>query len=166
MVRAVPFILLPFLAFMPAAHADDYPARKPGLWEITMNMGHSPPRVSRMCIDAATDAEMRDKGMNTVVENCSRRDIYRSGDVLTADTVCRFGTTERTTHTVTTFIGDAAYRTISTSHAEPPTAGRADTAMTVDGKWLGACGPDMVPGDITTPAGKVNIRSMPRGVPK
>ena len=43
--------------FSLAARADDFPARKAGLWEITMTMAGSAHKTG-FCIDAATDAAM------------------------------------------------------------------------------------------------------------
>jgi hypothetical protein len=161
MVR-LPFALAALLALPQAARATDYPPRHPGLWEITMTMsgGQTPPHASRMCIDAATDARMQEIGMNATGKVCSRHDIHRDGNVLTIDSVCKFGNTEMTNHDVITFTGDTAYHGEIKSHANPPLYGPADKTMTQDAKWVGPCPADMQPGDITTPMGKMNILTM------
>jgi len=149
------------LTLAPAAYADDFPARKPGLWEITMNTGRTPPQVMRFCIDAATDAEMRNIGQNAGSGACGRPTMQRSGNVLTSDTVCHVGTSEMITHTVTTLNGDAGYHADIAIRINPPTPGGGVQNMTQDAKWSGPCGAGMKPGDIMTPQGKMNIRDMP-----
>lgn len=147
----------------PAAWADDMPSRKPGLWEVSMHMGANlPPQTMKLCVDAATDAAMFKMGMNAAQGMCSRNDMHRSGNVVTMDSQCKMGETQTTTHVVVTFTGDSAYTTDIKSHMDPPIMGRADVAMTQDGKWTGPCPADMQPGDVIAPNGmKMNPTSMP-----
>jgi hypothetical protein len=151
---------LPFV-LTAEAFADEFPARKPGLWEITTNINGSPPDVARLCIDAATEAELLKKAESTMGSICSRHDVHRSGNIVTSDSVCRPMSSETTSHAVATFTGDAAYTTITTLHYNPPFMGRTDQNMTQDGKWLGPCGADMRPGDMVTRGKKVRIGTTP-----
>jgi len=68
-----------------AVLAVDLPARKPGLWEVTLNMagGKIPPRAMKFCTDAETDASLYKLGMNAAQGMCSRHDIQRSGNNVT-----------------------------------------------------------------------------------
>ena len=146
-----------------SARADDYPPRKPGLWEITMNLAsaHAPPMVSKMCIDTATDAALYKIGSDAPGIQCSRRDIVRSGQTMTIDSVCNMGNRTFTTHAITVFTDDVAYHTDNTSHIDPPlTPGQAETKTSQDAKWVGPCPADMKPGDMMLPNGvKMNILS-------
>ena len=150
-------LLLPALA----AHAEDFPARKPGLWEITTTTDKASPQVIRMCTDAALEADFLKKARQTTDSTCSRHDSHRSGNVLTDDSVCRPLSSETTAHMVTTFNGDGAYTTVITSHYTPPFMGKADSAMTQDAKWLGPCGAGLVPGDMIVGGQKINIAPKP-----
>jgi hypothetical protein len=144
-----------------AARADEFPARKPGLWEITTTLKGSPPDVARLCIDAATEAELLKNAKSTMATICSRHDIRVNGNIATDDSVCRPMSSEQTSHAVTTFNGDAAYTTVTTSHYNPPFMGKVDTSTTQDGKWMGPCGPDMQPGDMITRGRKLHIGGKP-----
>jgi len=120
-----------------AAHADEFPARKPGLWEITTTQKGSPPDVARLCIDVATEAELLKNAKSTMATICSRHDIRVSGNIATDDSVCRPMSSEQTSHAVTTFNGDAAYTTVTTSHYKPAIYGQGrhehDAGREVDG---------------------------------
>jgi Protein of unknown function (DUF3617) len=145
------------------ALAVDLPARKPGLWEVTLNLagGKMPPRVMKFCTDAETDAALYKLGMNAAQGMCRRNDIQRSGNIVTMDSECKLGDVTLTSHAVMTFTGDAAYHTDIQSHFNPPMAGHSESSMTQEAKWAGACPADMQPGDMTGPNGmKMNLKSV------
>ena len=145
-----------------AALAVDLPARKPGLWEVTLSMagGKMPPQVMKFCTDADTDAALYKFGMNAAQGMCSRNDIQRSGNVVTMDSECKMGDMTMNSHAVMTFTGDAAYHTDIQSHFNPPMAGRSELSMTQEAKWAGACPADMKPGEMIGPNGmKMNLKS-------
>ena len=132
-----------------AAGAIDYPPRKPGLWQMSVDTGRGPAQTMQYCIDAATDAALMKMGQASMGQACSKFDARRSGTTVTTDSVCNMGNAEVTTHSVTTFTGETATHTVATSHFSPPMpGGMADATMTRDGKWMGPCGPDMQPGDM------------------
>jgi hypothetical protein len=141
MVRSMPLLAALLVALPAGAFADDYPMRKPGLWEITITIKGSPGRVSQLCLDAATEADMIKKGEATKASICSRHEMHRSGNVYTADSVCRPTSSETTSHSVTTVTSDTSYTMAITSHHNPPLMGHADQEITQEGKWLGPCGP-------------------------
>jgi len=152
-------------AALPAAAANfaDYPPRRPGLWEMTIDSGRGQQQVVQYCVDAATDAALQKMGQASMGGMCSRVEMHRTGATLTADATCRMANSEVTTHSVTTFTGDTASHTVSTSHFNPPMAGgMADSKMTQDGRWLGACAADMRPGDMIINGNKMH---MPMGAP-
>jgi Protein of unknown function (DUF3617) len=160
MIRAL-ILANSLLVLTVTALADEFPARKAGLWEITTNTGGSSPAVTRLCLDDATETELLKKGNATMNTICSRHEVHRNGNVVTQDSVCRPMSSEVTARAVTTFTGDAAYTTQTTSHYDPPFMGRADQNITQDGKWLGPCGSDMRPGDMIVRGRKLNVLTTP-----
>jgi hypothetical protein len=155
--------LASLLALGAAAHAQDFPPRKPGLWQIDMTMpgGPMPAQQMKMCIDAATDAEMHKMGLNASQGMCSKPDISRSGNTVTVNSSCKMGDTQTSTQAVTKFTADTAYHTDVNTKFNPPMAGRAEQAMAQDAKWSGPCPADMEPGDVVMGNGmKVNIKQV------
>ncbi len=144
-----------------AAFADEPPARKAGLWEITIVVGSDPPRVSRLCLDDATEANLNAKSSDTMKQICSRFEAHRAGNTYTQDSVCRPMRSTQTSHSVMTFKSDSEYTLVSTSHFDPPSMGQTETTTTQTGKWLGACEPDMKPGDMVADGHKMNIGAKP-----
>jgi len=153
-MRASAILLSCCVASFPAtAWASDMPARKPGLWEVSMHMDavNAPTEVTKLCLDAATDAAMQ--GLAPTSSNCGKKEMRRDGDVVTSDSVCKFGGTEMTSHAVATFSGDTAYHVEITTQYNPPMKGRGESTITQDAKWVGACPADMRPGDVIAPNG-------------
>jgi hypothetical protein len=167
-------LIVPVLALATAtpALAIDLPARKPGLWELKMTMeGRKlPPQTLQHCIDAATDKEMNTIGANKSAERCAKQDVQRSGSTITIDSVCALGQGTSTSHAVVNGSFDSAYTVKVTSRREGGPAipkMPAETNMTIEATWLGACKPDQKPGDMIMGNGmKMNVRDLPRGMPK
>jgi len=154
-MRILPILLSCGAAWVAgAAWADDMPARKPGLWEVTMHMdaANMPTEVTKLCVDTATDAAMQ-RLATTGSSNCSKKDMHRAGDVVTSYSVCTFGGTEMSSQAVATFSGDAAYHVDIKTKYNPPMQGHGESTMTQDAKWVGACPADMRPGDVVAPNG-------------
>jgi hypothetical protein len=156
-------LLLTAALILPAtpSRADDYPARKAGLWEISTDPKGPRPMVTRLCTDAATETDLLKKGQATMAEICSRHDMHRSGNAVTTDSVCRPMSSEVTSHSVTTYSGDSAYTTVITSHYNPPFMGKTDSTTTQEAKWLGQCGADMQPGDMIVGGKKLRAGGRP-----
>jgi len=144
------------------ARAQDFPPRKPGLWQMEMTISVAPrPQQMKMCIDAGTDAEMYKMGINAAQGMCDKPLISRKGSTVTIDSTCQMGEMHTTTHAVTRFTGDTAYHTEASTKVAPPVAGGGDSTVVQDGKWVGPCPADMVPGDMTMANGmKMNVRQM------
>jgi hypothetical protein len=165
MNRVIPVILAAAASVALMAQTDQMPKRKPGLWEMTMATNDpgapaSPPPM-KMCVDAATDAEMYKFSMGQAKQNCSKSDIKSDGTTVVMDGDCTYGASRMTTHATMKFAGDTAYHTDIRRHFDPPLYGRSDTSMTQDGKWVGACPAGMQPGDMIAPNGqKTNMRTM------
>ena len=100
------------LLFAGAASALDYPPRKPGLWEMSIQSedgaSKAPAMQTQQCIDAATDKAMRDMGSSTGQQACSKQDMRTEGGRIVVDSVCKIGATTATTHAVVS--GDIEHR--------------------------------------------------------
>jgi hypothetical protein len=169
MRRCIPAIVLGMLIVGPAA-ALDLPARKAGLWEITMAAEGPQPmgQTMQQCIDAATDKLLNDK-FSGMQPDCSQRDMNRSGSTITVDSTCKIADRETHTHMVIEGDFDSAYTmkiatSIDGDQARGQQAIKRD--MTLKAKWLGPCRPGQKPGDIEMPNGmKMNILDVPGSAP-
>jgi hypothetical protein len=162
------FAVLAMLVPSFAIAAMDVPARKPGLWQMTMTFeGRNLPQQSiKQCIDASTDKLMNSMGGELQKENCSKQDMQRVGNTIVADSVCKFGAGTSISHAVMTGDFNSAYTVKIDSKHEgatmPGMPARGDTKMTVEAKWLGPCTADQKPGDMIMGNGmKMNIRDVP-----
>jgi hypothetical protein len=142
-----------------AVRAADLPHRRPGLWEITrINVdANNPARISKICIDAATETLLRDMGASVAKSICSKTAVSTSGNAVSVDSVCQLDRSRLTNHTVITFTSDTTYHHVAATHFDPPLFGRADSTSEMDGRWLGPCTADMRPGDVLTAMGKINL---------
>jgi Protein of unknown function (DUF3617) len=143
-------LLLSGCALCHGASADDLPARKAGLWQLTRSPPRPeyPPTVQKICLDAATDALLYKAGTAWGRQACSKLDIHRSGSAVEVNSVCKMGASQATTRDVTTLSGDSAYHEDIAVHFDPPVGKTSDSTTKQDAKWIGACPADMKPGDI------------------
>jgi hypothetical protein len=145
---------LAILGAVCSVQAADPPKQKPGLWQMTTVQNGAPEQTLKVCIDEKTGDFYL--GAQEMQKACSKLETHVTGSTVTRDAVCKFGQTQVTTHGVTTFQGDSAYRAEAHSHWDPPMAGRSDTSSTITGKWLAAsCGAGMRPGDVMMSNGKI-----------
>jgi hypothetical protein len=147
--------------FCGAALADDYPSRKPGLWEVTIAAAGAPAHKMQMCIDAATDQLFHTVGTDLRTKHCAQNDVKVNGAVVTSDSVCKIHGTTVTTTATTNFTSDSAYHSDIKTHFDPAVLGKTDEAMTQDGTWSGPCPADMKPGDLVLANGiKINVKTL------
>ncbi len=141
---------------VPAAAAD-LPLRKSGLWDIKLSIEGRPIAQSfQQCVDPETDAIMQASASNIGSQSCSKRDIVKSGDRMTIDSVCNVAGKTATSHAVVTGSFDSAYSMTVASQSDAGTIN-----LTVAGKWLGPCEAGQKPGDLILPGGmKLNLRDM------
>jgi hypothetical protein len=154
-----------------ASAAMDVPARKAGLWQMTMTFeGRSlPQQTIKQCIDAATDKLMNSMGGGQMQkQNCSKQDMQRVGDTIVVDSVCKTGMGNGTSvsHAVVSGDFNSAYTVKVESKTEgatrPGMPPGGTMKMTVDAKWLGPCAAGQHPGDMIMGNGMtINIRNMP-----
>ena len=71
-----------------AAHAQDLPARKPGLWQMKMTMAGQPMPMppAQHCVDAQTDKLMSATGSGAAAGACSSQQARREGDTFVVET--------------------------------------------------------------------------------
>ena len=138
--------------------AQQLPARKPGLWEITMQVTNAPSQTTRQCIDARTDAQMQRFAQGTSQEQCARNTVRRDGDRYVGESECRLGASTMTSRSV--FAGDfaKAYRGEVESRYAPPIAGVSQSKVTLTARRTGGCPAGWKPGDMEVPnMGRVNV---------
>jgi hypothetical protein len=155
------------LLSLPAA-ADELPTRKPGLWEIKVQIdGRNLPINSiHQCTDVSTDKLMIASFGSNAMQACPQKDISHSGDTITIDSVCKINGSTATTHAVISGDFNAAYTVkVTSKHAGgrplPHMAADGETQITMAAKWVGACGKGQRPGDLIMPGGiKINVKDM------
>jgi hypothetical protein len=148
-------------AFVASASADDFPARKPGEWDVTVMRGDTPVGTVKMCLDKDTDQLLYKIGGGLSSQLCQHSDIKVTGNVLTTQSECTIHGSKITTSSTTTFDGDTAFHLKMNSHFDPAIMGKTDVVTQQQGKWVGACPADMKPGDFTAGHGiKVNIKML------
>jgi len=141
------------------APSDDYPHRRPGLWEVTRPSvdATNPARTTQVCIDQETEATLRRIGDSLAESTCSTTDTRSTPGEVMADATCQLGGSKTTNHTVVSFIGDTAYHQVSTTRVDPPLFGRSEIISETEGKWLGPCTAGMRPGDMINAMGKISL---------
>lgn len=154
MRRHLVIVTAAILSAAPAL-ALDLPTRKAGLWELKMIFEgrNLPPTTMKHCTDAATDKLMNANFGGSNEQFCSKQDMKTSGGTITIDSVCKFGEMTTTSHAVVTGSFDSAYtiKVASTRRGGPPMTGvapGAETHMTIEAKWSGACAAGQKPGDV------------------
>jgi hypothetical protein len=160
-MRFIEAILLLVMICMVRASAAELPSRKPGLWQVKTSIegSNAPARVIQQCIDAATDQMMQSSAGPFAPEACPQRDVQRSENSITIDSVCTVGGKTATAHSVVTGSFDSAYTMTVKSQSENIPGGTM--IMTMEAKWLGPCSVDQKPGDIVMGNGvKINIPEM------
>lgn len=143
------------------------PARKAGLWEISMRMDGVPPQNVRHCVDEKTDRQMQEasQGMN---ESCKVAAQRKEGSAILIDQECQMGKTKISSKTVITGDFRTTVKTEVSSTYSPPMAGRATSKTVLDAKWAGACPAGWKPGDMEMPGGmRMNVgQMMPGATPR
>ena len=154
------FALLLVLAGAAPASAAELPARKAGLWEMKTTVTSGQVISMQQCVDAKSDEAMQANSAANAQHDCSKRDVQKSGNTITIDSVCTMAGKSRTAHTVITGSFDSGYTMAVTSQAESAPA----RTITIEAKWLGPCAADQKPGDMIMPNGtKMNVLEMQKG---
>ena len=130
------------------------PRRKPGLWEMTMTLQgeDQPPMVTRMCLDAATEAKSSIWGNEMTREMCSKNEMRRQLDgSWKFSSVCNMGS-GGVTRSDGSATGDLTTNYVirmksSTSGAELEMMNR-ESAMSIASRRIGPCEPGQRGGDM------------------
>ncbi len=156
------------LAAAPAG-ASDYPARKPGLWELTTkdDLGGAP-QVAQHCVDAASDQALQQLGKGMAQQMCADVKASREGDKYIIESTCAMSPKNKM-HNRSVLSGNfqSAYREDTETRFDPPMMGIKSTRSRMEARWLGACKPGQKPGDVILDNGmKINLSALAKGAPK
>jgi hypothetical protein len=138
--------------FMGPLLAQEFPARKPGLWKVSMTMPGMPagmlPGDMQQCVDAQQDAEMQRKALQGQPGQCSPTRVTKTATGMTFESTCK--TPEGQRHSKGTLSGDmqSKYTVKVDTRFEPPRRGQASHSMTIVSTWAGACPAGMKAGDM------------------
>jgi len=163
---APPLLAAATLLAVDVGCAADFPRRKPGLWELTIagDGGRRPPRTSRFCLDAATDALLMRNAVGADQKDCSKQSVDVHGAQAAVHSVCTIMGHQATTDVAIAYQGDTAVHMEIHSLYSPPMFGRSESSSQLDAHWIGDCGAEMAPGDMLLPGGvKMNILKMTVG---
>ena len=155
----------PALACVTSAAAQDFPTRRAGLWEVTINHeGGNAPQTMQQCTDAETDKLMNAFGGDISSDLCSKQEVQKVGTTLVINAACQIGPMKSTSQSVVSGDFSSNYTVKVTSKVEGlPAAAKGLTGgtTTIQARWVSACKPDQRPGDIVMPGGKtMNIRDL------
>ena len=144
-----------------AASAADMPKRKPGLWEITMQMDGMPNMGAiQHCIDASTDNLLQQQA-GKQKPDCSVMDVKPSGNKVTIRTVCKVEGSTATTDGVFEGAFDSNYKGTMKTRFAPPLQGMSESNTTQQARWIGPCKAGQKPGDVIMPnMGGFNVNEM------
>ena len=141
--------------------AAEQPKRKPGLWEINVQMEGAPSMgAMQQCIDKNTDNLMQQQAGKEKPE-CSVMDAKASGNRVTIHSVCKIEGSTATTDGVFEGSFDTNYTGTIKTRFTPPLQGMTESNMTQQARWLGPCKAGQKPGDVIMPnMGGFNVNEM------
>lgn len=143
--------------------ADSYPPRKPGLWDMSVSTEGAKGLSSvKQCIDKETDAKLQKAAMaGQAGESCSKNEVTAVSGGYRMLSVCSVGGSTITSDGMLKGSFDSGYTGDIVVKYDPPMFGQSESKVGVTAKWLGECPPNMKPGDMTLPNGKiVNLVNM------
>lgn len=141
--------------------AAELPPRKAGLWEMKTTVSSGRTISMQQCVDAKTDEVMQAASAANSQRDCAKRDVQKSGNTITIDSVCTVVGKPKTAHTVITGNFDSGYTMAITSQTDG-----GPRTINIEAKWLGPCAADQKPGDTIMPNGvKMNVLDMKKGTP-
>jgi hypothetical protein len=141
-----------------AEDTAQWPVRKAGLWQVTLQTPGVAPQVVRHCIDARTDRLMQQLTEGTDAVTCARRTYRRDGERFIGESECRFGTSTAVIRSNVEGDFSRSYKGEVDSRIEPPTAGMNQYKVSLNARWLSACPAGWKAGDMDVPGmGRVNI---------
>lgn len=154
------------IACVTSAAAQDFPTRRAGLWEVTINHDatKAPPQVMQQCTDAETDKLMNAFGGDLSADLCAKQEVRKVGTTFVINATCQIGPMKSVSQSVVSGDFNINYTVKVTSKLEgvPAAAqGMAGGTTTIQARWLGACKAGQRPGDIVMANGQtMNIRDL------
>lgn len=127
-------------------------ARKPGLWEMTIDTGDA--RMKSMKNSVCVDDTIADRWMKAAGQmgakdvKCSKHDVTPTADGAVIDQVCETGGRTVTSHIEVTTISDTSFKQSMKSTMSPPVMGKSESDVEMTANWMGACPSGMAPGDM------------------
>ncbi|QIL79030.1 DUF3617 family protein [Diaphorobacter sp. HDW4A] len=164
---AVPAVLAALtLAALPlTASAQEMPARKAGLWQITTSgttgANKNPEQVMQQCVDTASDQALQKMGsgmMNNM--KCEKNENKKDGNKYTGHAICQMGPSKMESKSVTSGDFEKEYTMTADSTFNPPMAGISSSKSVMVAKWVGPCKADQKPGDVIVNGQKMNLLNM------
>ena len=140
------------------ASLSNGPGLKPGLWETKVSVkGMTAGGMStKMCLDEGLSKKFQDMGTsNPGKMDCTPQSASRAGNVIDVVTLCKSDGLTITNKMHMELTGDGSYHQTVTQSYDPPMSD--PTVSEIDGKYLGACPPDMKPGDLDLGGMKINM---------
>lgn len=137
-------------AAAPAA-AQDLPKRKPGLWELTMQMQGMPGggMKSQQCIDEKTDAEMQRKALSGDDKmKCTQTSMKRNTGGFEMESECTSAEGKAFVKAKANGNFDSRYTVDTQMRFEPPRHGMQAMQMSVTATFSGACPAGFAPGQM------------------
>jgi hypothetical protein len=154
-------LALAVTALATSVAAQELPSRKPGLWEITMQVTNSPSQTMRQCIDEKTDQQMQRFGQGMSQQQCSKNVLKRDGDKFVGESECKVGTSVASSRSVFAGDFDKTYRGEIETRYTPAMAGIAQSKVTLSAKWAGTCPTGWKPGDMEMAGmGRMNVNEL------
>ncbi|KAF7598072.1 MAG: hypothetical protein CGU29_15340 [Candidatus Dactylopiibacterium carminicum] len=160
MVRVMLGVILAALISPMVSHAQEMPARKPGLWEMQMSSsmaeGHA---VLRQCIDERTDSELQKKAMQGDLGGDNCKVDGRRVDSTHWEFQARCQRQGISIVSQTQIAGDlqSAYQMDSVTRLQPPLMpGMAEVKSQIHMRYLGQCPADIKPGDTFMNGRRIN----------
>ncbi|HEX7790955.1 MAG TPA: DUF3617 family protein, partial [Afipia sp.] len=124
------------------------PNRKPGLWEIKVIAGGNVPAMTmQQCTDPTTDKDMATSFSPMAKEMCSKQDMRKTATGMVIDSICNIGGMSSVSHTEIAGDFNSAYTVkVNSKNTGAPAGMPAESATTMEAKWLGACKNDQKAG--------------------
>jgi hypothetical protein len=161
--RLVVALLAGGLGAAALAQAPDLPRRKPGLWETQMNMTQAPgggAMKSQQCVDEKSDAEAMQRSFGGE-GRCEQKSFKKTAAGFEAESVCKTAEGVATSRMVVTGDMQRRYEMDNLTRFEPPRRGMKEATMKMTATWLGACPPDLKPGQVRMAGGAAMTPGQP-----
>lgn len=145
------------------AEPFEMPNRKPGLWEIKVNLGAQlPAMVVQQCTDETTDKDMATSFSPMAKDMCASQDMKKTATGMVVDATCTVNGLTSVSHTEINGDFNSAYTVkVSSKNSGAPAGVPAEAVTFMEAKWAGACKADQKAGDMIMPGGaKINIKDM------